>query len=147
MLGCLSVSIKKGARTPHRASEGAAGYDLYAPAAVSLPPHQVTIVPLNIAVQIPPGYFLKLWGRSSLERKGVVTLGGVIDSDYRGPISLILLNTSENLVKLNKNERVCQAVFLKYEEVVFRHVFDLDPSDRDQGGFGSTGSGIHDRSN
>jgi deoxyuridine 5'-triphosphate nucleotidohydrolase len=147
MLGCLSVSIKKGARTPHRASEGAAGYDLYAPAAVSLPPHQVTIVPLNIAVQIPPGYFLKLWGRSSLERKGVVTLGGVIDSDYRGPISLILLNTSENLVKLNKNERVCQAVFLKYEQVVFRHVFDLDPSDRDQGGFGSTGSGIHDRSN
>ena len=147
MLGCLSVSIKEGAKLPHRASDGAAGYDLYAPAAVSLPPHQVTVIPLNIAVQIPPGFFMKIFGRSSLERKGVIALGGVIDSDYRGPISLILLNTSENLVKINKNERVCQGVFLKYEQAVFRYVFALDPSERDAGGFGSTGSGIHDRGN
>ena len=120
MLGCLSVSIKEGAKLPHCASDGAAGYDLYASAALSLPPHQVTVIPLNIAVQIPPSFFMKIFGRSSLERKGVIALSGVIDSDYRGPISLILLNTSE---KINKNERVCQGVFLKYEQAVFRYVF------------------------
>ena len=134
----LQVDIIEGSAKPEKGTPGSACYDLTAHNAAVVPAHGISMVPLNIRMAIPPGYFLLLLSRSGLAVKGIVTLGGVIDSDYRGPVCAILANSSDEDFVIKQGQRCTQGVFLPTHDVEFKRVDKLDKTER-TGGFGSTG--------
>ncbi|MCP3665482.1 MAG: dUTP diphosphatase [Gammaproteobacteria bacterium] len=135
-LSALVVPIKRGAKRPYRATSGSAGYDLYLPADITLRPHTITTIPLGLQIQLPPHYYLQLKGRSSLEKKGINLRGGVVDSDFRGDIAVILSNTKAEVIRLSAGQKVCQGIILKYHEANFVPANKLQPTTRGDCGFG-----------
>ena len=105
-----------------------------------LHPGQTEAVPLNLRLAVPRGYTLLLLSRSGLALKGITTVGGVIDSDYRGEIQALLHNSTKNPFKIKKGQRISQGLFLKHLDVTFEvnndeHIWN----DTTHHGFGSTG--------
>ena len=94
--------LQEGAKLPWSSSVGAAGYDLYTQAGVSMAPGERVVVSTGVHIEIPRGYFGKIEGRSSLAlRHGIITAGGIIDSDYRGEIKVILIKFIKYVLKNN----------------------------------------------
>ena len=94
---------------PAYATEGSAGMDLRADVAVTLAPLERSLVPTGIAIAIPPGFEGQVRPRSGLAiREGVTCLNtpGTIDSDYRGEVSVILVNLSQQSVSLKRGDPV-----------------------------------------
>lgn len=125
---------------PKRGSTGACGIDLYALFAESLYPMEMTKVHTGIAVEIPPGYFGWVTGRSGIGLKGILTLEGKVDEDYRGEIIVGMLNTTDHVYEIDKGIRFAQLVIMKYETVTIEQVVELGNTTRGINGFGSTGS-------
>ena len=132
------VDVQKGSTIPLRTSRGAAAYDFASAETKELPPGSTRLVDLNLKLAIPPGVYLQLSSRSGLALLGVTTVGGVIDSDYRGPIKAILHNSSDQRVIITKGQRVTSGVFLPTLPVQFRVTDVLPPTDRGASGFGSS---------
>lgn len=137
-----------GAKTPTRATEHAAGFDLYAAniEKVNYDTKQV-VIDTGLNVEIPEGHVLYLFGRSGLAMKNDITLAncvGVIDADYRGPLMVLLASKSRELDEILCNvavgDRVAQAVLMPIPEVEWEQVAELNGTTRGEGGFGSTGS-------
>lgn len=128
---------------PRYAHEGDAGADLVAAADVTLAPGDRAMVRTGIAVAIPRGYVGLVHPRSGLAaRHGVTVLNapGTIDADYRGEISVLLLNTDRtHAVRLRRGDRIAQLVLQRVERAVFTPVLKLPESIRGADGFGSTG--------
>jgi hypothetical protein len=82
--------LEPNARLPERKTPQAAGYDLTPSETVHLAPGEQQLINTGIAIAIPEGYYGQLSPRSSLAKKGITVEGGVIDSDYQGPIKVIL---------------------------------------------------------
>lgn len=144
----MKVNIKKlspDACVPFRASESAAGYDLCACISEEervVYPDQTIKVKTGIAVEIPDGFFGAIFARSGMAtKKGLrpANCVGVIDSDYRGEIIVALHNDTTVQQKFNNGERIAQLVILPYLPVEFCEVDELSSTQRDKGGFGSTG--------
>lgn len=128
------------ATLPTRGSPAAAGLDLYSIEAVSLHPHQRSLVRTGLAVAIPEGCYGRIAPRSGLATKnGVDVLAGVIDADYRGEIQCLLYNTSNETVELPAQTRICQLIIEKIITPTPVLVDDLTDTTRGSGGFGSTG--------
>ena len=109
---------------------------------IILMPNATVKVHTGIKMEIPKGYCGLLMNRSSLANNFRLTLCdnvGLIDSDYRGEITLKLHNGSDSIRFIMDNERVCQMVFIKYSELAFDEVSHLSESSRGEGGYGSTG--------
>jgi len=108
-------------------------------------------IPLGCKVAMPKDCFMEIRPRSGLSLKhGITVLNapGTVDSDFRGELCAILINHSQETYKVEKGERVCQALFSKHEDYLINiwvndEVFDdfenEFPSERGSGGFGSTG--------
>lgn len=121
-----------------------AGYDLHAREHVTLAPGGGrAVVPTGLAVAIPSGYAGFVLPRSGLALKhGVTCLNtpGLIDSDYRGELKVLLVNTDPTEPFLvRRGERIAQLVVQAVEHVLFEEVDELDDTDRGEGGFGHTG--------
>lgn len=135
--------IDKDLPLPSYQSAGAAAFDLIARTETVIEPLAVSIVPVNLIVRTPPGYFLLLASRSSLAIKKKLMLAngiGVIDEDYCGPedeIKLSLYNFGSAPVTVSRGERIGQAIFVKIERGQWNEVNAIDAPSR--GGFGSTG--------
>jgi len=142
-----TVRIKKltaTATTPTYGSEEAAGCDLYLDAseAVTIPPHTTVLVHTGIAMEIPDCFVGLVYARSSLALKRNLAPAnkvGVIDSDYRGEIMVPLYNQGEIEQVLKPQERIAQLIITPYYQAEFVEVEDLSITNRNQGGFGSTG--------
>lgn len=134
-------ALRAGARLPKQATPGAAGWDLTAAEDVRLEPGQAVVVPTGWAVEIPPGLEMQVRSRSGLATKGVVVANspGTIDSDYRGEVGVILINSGKAVFDIKKGDRVAQAVFAEVPRVSLEVFTELTPTDRGSGGFGSTG--------
>ena len=127
---------------PAYATEGAAGMDLLAAAALTIPPGGRALVPTGLAVALPPGFELQVRPRSGLAlRHGVTVLNapGTVDEDYRGEVGVILLNTGDVPFAVARGDRVAQAVFAPVVRAAWDEVAALPASARGAGGFGSTG--------
>ena len=125
---------------PAYASEGAAGADLRAGENVTLAPGARAAVATGVHVEIPAGHVGLVWPRSGLAvRHGLDTLAGVIDSDYRGEVRVVLVNHGPEAVTLARGDRIAQLLVQRVERAVFTRVDSLVESERGQGGFGSTG--------
>lgn len=139
--------LSETATIPTYGSDQAAGMDLHADIAFpwTIAPGQRMVVPTNIAMQIPRGLALLICPRSGLSAKSGITVHngpGVIDADYRGPIGVILHNTTEDsFFEVVPGDRIAQGVLVPVARAVFEEVDALEETARGTGGFGSTGVG------
>ncbi len=129
---------------PHYQTEGSAGMDLYAAVdgTVTISPGTIQLISTGIRISIPPGLEGQVRPRSGLALKhgiGVLNSPGTIDSDYRGIVSVILFNFSKEPFHIKRGDRIAQLVINRFEKVTFTVTEELDSSERDSGGFGSTG--------
>jgi dUTP pyrophosphatase len=137
----LAVGCAGDGAVPEYASSGAAGADLRASTVVEIPPGGRAAVPTGLFVEIPPGHVGLVWPRSGLAvRHGIDTLAGVIDSDYRGEVKVVLVNHGTDPFRIAPGDRIAQILIQRVERVEFSRAADLAPTERGRGGFGSTGS-------
>ncbi len=142
-----TVHIKKlnpNAIVPTYGSQYAAGADLYAciDAPIDIPSGETKFIGTGIAAEIPVGYAGLVYGRSGLSSKqGLAPANkvGVIDSDYRGEITVALHNHSKEQKTVNPGERIAQMVITPFLKAAFEETDILTETDRGEGGFGSTG--------
>lgn len=138
----IQIKIKKlnsDAKIPIYGNEHAAGFDLYASETKELLPGEHAMIATGIALEIPEGKCMFIWDRSGMGSKGIHRFAGVIDSDYRGEIKVILCNHTKNNFIINKGDRIAQAVIQDYYSAEFIEVDQLSESQRGEKGFGSTG--------
>jgi dUTP pyrophosphatase len=132
------------ARLPTRAHPGDAGLDLYALKSAALEPGERASIATGIAVEIPPGHAGLVLPRSGLASRhgiSVVNAPGLIDSDYRGEVRVLLLNTDrEHRFELSAGDRVAQLVVVAVEIAEVVEVPTLSETVRGAGGFGSSGT-------
>ncbi|MBR3304950.1 MAG: dUTP diphosphatase [Christensenellaceae bacterium] len=140
-----SIKVKKlflDSTIPKRASDEAAGYDIYSHDEVSIKPEETVKVSSGIAVSLPKGYFGAVFARSGLALKQGLRPAncvGVIDSDYRGEVIVALHNDSDTERQVTKGERIAQLVIIPCFTPELEESEDLDETHRGEGGFGSTG--------
>ncbi len=140
----LQINVNKlsdNAIIPTQGSAFAAGYDLYAAEDTVVACGARKLIKTNISMEITLGYYGRIAPRSGLAYKsGIDVLAGVIDSDYRGDIGVILYNTDKNIdFEVKKGDRIAQIIFEACYSVAFNEVKNLDNTSRQSGGFGSTG--------
>lgn len=141
----MNVKIKKlseNARIPEYASVGSAGADLYnASGEVTVGAGESVAIGTGIAMQIPEGYVGLVYARSGLACKSGLAPAnkvGVIDSDYRGEIKVVLYNHSKEPRTVASGERIAQLVVAPFVRCEFEEG-EIDSTQRGEGGFGSTG--------
>lgn len=140
----LQINVKKlseNATIPTQGTSFAAGYDLYAAEDAVVVCGTRKLIKTNISMEITPGYYGRIAPRSGLAYKnGIDVLAGVIDSDYRGDIGVILYNTDKNIdFTVKKGDRIAQIIFEACYTATLNNVDNLDNTLRQSGGFGSTG--------
>ncbi|HEY8147334.1 MAG TPA: dUTP diphosphatase [Vicinamibacteria bacterium] len=136
----LQIRVDGPGALPDYATEGAAGADLRAAEAVTLPAGGRAAVATGLFVEIPVGYVGLVWPRSGLAvRHGIDTLAGVIDSDYRGEVKVVLVNHGPEPVAIASGDRIAQLLIQPVARVRFTRAA-LAPSGRGAAGFGSTGA-------
>lgn len=129
---------------PKYKTEESAGMDLYANITdpVVLKPLERVLIPTGISISLPMGYEGQVRARSGLSYKHGITMAngiGTIDSDYRGEISVNLVNISNQDYTISPGDRIAQLIIASYERVDLVEVEELDETDRSAGGFGHTG--------
>lgn len=125
---------------PTKGSYFSAGHDLYTPIDITVGARGKIIIALGISVAIPTGYYGRIAPRSGLAAKKCIDIGaGVIDSDYRGEVGVVIFNHSDEEVIFEKGSRVAQLVIEKILICEVEEVEQLDVTERGEGGFGSTG--------
>ena len=140
----LQINVKKlseNAIIPTQGTNFAAGYDLYAAEDAVVVCGTRKLIKTNISMEITPGYYGRIAPRSGLAYKnGIDVLAGVIDSDYRGDIGVILYNTDKNIdFTVKKGDRIAQIIFEACYTATLNTVENLDNTLRQGGGYGSTG--------
>ncbi len=129
-----------GGFTPSYAYPGDAGADLCAAAETVIPARGKMLVATGIRLALPDGHVGLIWPRSGMAVKHGIDCGaGVIDSQYRGEVKVLLFNHSDREYFIKQGDRIAQLLVQKVETVEFLPVDDLDATDRCGNGFGSTG--------
>ena len=134
---CLSPH----AQLPTRGSEKAAGMDLHAAEACTIPPGGRGLVKTGLAVAVPPLTYGRVAPRSGLAyKKGIDVGAGVIDEDYRGEVGVILFNFGEQAFEVKVGDRIAQLILERIVAPPIELVVgELPRTNRGSGGFGSTG--------
>ena len=144
MLKIKLQKVTEDARMPIKGSEHAAAYDVYAHS-ITFPSHNKVCIGLGFSTEIPRGYRGIIVPRSNLTKHDWIMNNsfGVIDSDYRGEWMVIFTSLKEdmmtNALPYGVGDRVAQIYFEEVVAVTFDIVPELEPSERGEGGFGSTG--------
>ena len=128
---------------PSRAHPGDAGLDLRCRDEVRLEPGARAAVPTGVAVAIPEGYagfVLPRSGHAARHGVGIVNAPGLIDSGYRGEVTVLLVNHGDEPVSFERGSRVAQLVVMPVPVLPWVQVDHLSDTSRGAGGFGSTGS-------
>ena len=143
------------ATCPSRNTSTDAGYDLYSTECHRIEPMQRVLVSTGICIEIPEGYYGRVAPRSGLAvKKGLDVMAGVIDSGYRGEIKVLLVNLnppttnrnayesffgSSGKIDIKEGDRVAQIIIEKCYSAEWKEIEELSSSERDEGGFGSSG--------
>jgi dUTP pyrophosphatase len=140
----VGIINKSDNKLPQYETEYSAGMDLRGNEELILPPFGRGLMPTGLFIELPIGYEAQIRPRSGLAfKQGITVLNspGTIDADYRGEIKVILYNSTNEEITIEKGERVCQMVVAKHERVEFDPTDVLSDTVRGAGGFGSTGKG------
>jgi len=140
----MKLKIKKlhaDAILPKYATKDDAAMDFFAIENVEVAPMERVQIGTGIAMEIPEGYVGLIWDKSGLSHKhGIKTLGGVIDSGYRGEIKVGIINFGKEKYTFEKGHKVAQIIIQKKETPEIVEVDELDlNTERGEGAFGSTG--------
>jgi len=136
------MRISKDAIIPEYAHDDDSGCDLFSVEDVIIPPGKHKLIKTGIKIAIPIGFETQVRSKSGLALKqGLFVLNspGTIDAGYRGEICVILANFSEQPTTIEKGQKVAQMVIMPVFQAAFDEVGRLDKTNRDAGGFGSTG--------
>ena len=137
--------LRDNAQLPLRATSGSAAYDIYSANTedIVLAPGEYKGVPSGIAISLPSNEYVALvFSRSGHGAKFGVSLSnsvGVIDSDYRGELTVGLINHGKEPFKICAGDRIAQLMIIKLADLALTRVDVLDDTERGEGGFGSTG--------
>lgn len=144
----IKVKIKKlyeDAVLPRQMTEGAAAFDLTVIEDIFVPNvrayDKAIVIPLGFAMEIPKGYHAKIVLRSSIGMNTKLRLSnqvGIIDSDYRGEVKLLIENLGAERARIAKGTRIAQMIIEKNLDVVIEAAEKLSDTKRGEGGFGST---------
>lgn len=141
----VKIKVKKNhpeAQLPKMAYATDAGADVHSVENAHLRPGQTKVIDLGFSVEIPPGWEIQVRPRSGLAaKKGVTVLNspGTVDAPYRGPMKVILHNSSEQALYINTGDRIAQFCVRRVPQVSYEWADELSDTDRGAGGFGSTG--------
>ncbi len=143
----MKIAVKKlspNAVLPTYGSAGAAAADLYAclEAPVVIGPGETVFIPTGLAMEIPAGCAGLIYARSSMgAKRGLAPANkvGVVDSDYRGEVKVVLLNHSAAVQTVGPGERIAQLIITPVLTPAYEEAEELSDTDRGGGGFGSTG--------
>jgi len=140
----MKVNIKKldkSAKLPIYGSKGAACFDLHSLQENYLLPGIIAKLYTGLAFEVPNNHVMLLFGRSGHASKGIQLANcvGVIDSDYRGELIVMLRNDTQRNVIIREGERCAQAMIIPTFNTTFTEVDDITETNRGSGGFGSTG--------
>ena len=126
---------------PQKAHPTDAGFDLAIPSDQELAPQALKRIDLEFALELPPGWYGQIFGRSSVFQKGLAVHPGVIDADYRGSIQILMTNLLTTPQILHRGDRIAQLLVLPVPQVVLSQVppETLSSTRRGSGGIGSTG--------
>lgn len=132
------------AKAPTRGSSQAAGLDLCSVEQLFIWPGERKVVSTGLSIEIPPGFYGQIAPRSGLAVKsGIMTMAGVIDSDYRGEIKVVLYNSATRPLlpkfEISPGDRIAQLILLATPAFPIEVVTELSDTVRADGGFGSTG--------
>lgn len=127
------------AKLPQRAHPTDSGADLFALERTVLPARAITKVHTGIAVELPENTSGIIWGKSSLESKGIKAMAGLVDAPYRGELIVCMYNLNEQDFVFEAGQKVAQLVVLPTLYPAFEEVSELTDTSRGEGGFGSTG--------
>ena len=135
----------EGLALPEYATALSAGVDLLAAVSsdITIKPGERSLVPTGLAIELPPGFEAQIRPRSGLAIKNGVTVlnsPGTIDADYRGEISVILINHSLEDFTISRGQRIAQMVVAPVSHVSWAKTENLSESARGENGFGSTGT-------
>ena len=140
----LNPKSDKDIPLPRYMTHHSSGMDICAAieANLALDPGAIELIPTGFAVSIPEGFEAQIRPRSGLAIKhgiSIINSPGTIDADYRGEISLIMINHSEQPFAIKRGDRLAQMVISRVYRADFEEVEVLDRTARDSGGFGHTG--------
>lgn len=131
--------LSKFAKIPEKGSMYSAGYDLVSIEEFELKPMERHLFKIGIKMSIPAGIYGRIAPRSGLAFKnGIDVMAGVIDSDYRGEIGVLLINLSSDIKKIITGDKIAQIIFESYNNVNITVSDTLDKTERETNGFGST---------
>lgn len=137
VLKCMRMH--KDAALPRRGTPGAAGYDLSAVEATTVPPRGRAQVRTGLAIAVPLGHYGRVAPRSSMARQGLDVGAGVLDADYRGEVGVMLFNHGDDAYIVEAGARIAQLLIEKIAHPEPEWADALDDTERGSGGFGSTG--------
>jgi dUTP pyrophosphatase len=138
----MELKIKKlheDAVVPKFARPGDAAMDLYSTEELIILPKHRAAIKTGLAIEFPKNHVFLIWDKSGLALDGLTTMAGVIDSQYRGEIKVVLLNVSSEPQKIEKGQKIAQAVLQPIIVPEISVVDELSDTKRGKGGFGSTG--------
>ena len=129
---------------PQYQTELSAGMDVPAnvESTITLQPGERQLIATGLYLEIPPGYEMQIRPRSGLALKhGITVLNspGTVDADYRGEIKVLLINHGQEPFQISKGDRIAQMVLAKHEVISWEVTSNLNPSNRGEGGYGSSG--------
>lgn len=126
---------------PTQANSSDAGFDLYSTETYLLKPFERKLFKTGISIEIPTGNYGRIAPRSGLAYKhGIDTLAGVLDSNFRGEVGVILINLGDKDFQVSQGERIAQLIIETCHLAKMVEVESLDDSERGESGFGSSGS-------
>ena len=139
----MKIKVKKldkSAKLPSYVHPGDAGLDFFSLKEVSLKPGARGSISTGVSIEIPEGYVGLFWDKSGISiHEGLKTLGGVIDSGYRGEVMIGIINLSDKEYVFEAGHKVAQMLIQKIEQVEVEENEGLSETRRGKGGFGSTG--------
>ena len=131
------VKMSPDAVTPTRATEGSVGLDFYSPADYIIPPYNQLLIPTQIKLQIPLGYYGRLASKSGLAILHQLHVGaGVIDPDYTGEIMVLLINTASRVYNVIKGAPIAQLILEEISIPILKEVKELSLTTRGAQGCG-----------
>ena len=128
------------AKLPHRAHPTDSGADLFALERTVLPARAITHVHTGVSVELPENTSGIIWGKSSVESKGIKAMAGLIDAPYRGELIVCMYNLNDTEFVFEAGQKVAQLVVLPTLYPSFEESSELSDTSRGSGGFGSTGA-------
>lgn len=138
----MKVKVKRltpDATLPHRAYDNDAGADLFAIETTEVQPNTSAKIKTGIAIALPGKTAGLVWGKSSVETRGLIVTAGLIDEGYRGEVIVCMYNLTDKIQIVEKGQKIAQLVVMPVNYPVFKEEKELSKSKRGIFGFGSTG--------